>query len=152
MSERLLAAFPRLRTTPFRVTSPADSTYNCIAWAAGSVADWWWPADDARKGFWPDAVPRERTLEAFRSAFVSLGYAVCPEESLEPGFEKVALFADAAGVPTHAARQLPTGLWTSKLGQAEDVEHELRALEGDVYGSVALLLKRPASFTGGGRS
>jgi hypothetical protein len=57
--------------------------------------------------------------------------------------EKVALFADPAGIPTHAARQLASGQWTSKLGQAEDIEHELRALEGEIYGVVALILKRP---------
>lgn len=144
MSERLLAAFPRLCTTPFRVTSPADPAYNCIAWAAGSAGDWWWPLDDSGKTYWPEQAPRARTLDAFRAAFISLGYASCPEESPEPGFEKVAIFADAAGGPTHAARQVPTGRWTSKLGQAEDIEHDLHALEGDVYGTVALLLKRPS--------
>jgi hypothetical protein len=53
------------------------------------------------------------------------------------------LFADAAGIPTHAARQLTSGAWTSKLGNAADIEHELRALEGEIYGVVALILKRP---------
>jgi hypothetical protein len=53
------------------------------------------------------------------------------------------LFADAASVPTHAARQLRSGAWTSKLGISEDVEHELRALEGEIYGVVALILTRP---------
>ena len=38
MSERLLAIFPGLRTTPFRVTSPADPAYNCMAWAARLAA------------------------------------------------------------------------------------------------------------------
>jgi hypothetical protein len=61
---------------------------------------------------------------------------------VEPGFEKVALIVDARGVPTHAARQLPTGRWTSNLGAWEDIEHELHALEGHAYGIVALLLTR----------
>lgn len=42
-------------------------------------------------------------------------------------------------------RQLPTGRWTSKLGQAEDIEHDLRALEGEIYRAVALILKRPVA-------
>ena len=46
------------------------------------------------------------------------------------------------GIPTHAARQLRSGRWTSKLGQAEDIEHELRALEGAIHGAVVLILKR----------
>lgn len=142
MSERLQAIFPGLRTTPFRVTSPADPIYNCIAWAAGCATDWWWPLDDIRRFYWPPGIPREITLGAFCSAFLTLGYTQCPDESIEHGFEKVALFADSTGMPTHAARQLPTARWTSKLGQAEDIEHELRALEGIVYGAVVLILKR----------
>jgi hypothetical protein len=88
-------------------------------------------------------VPREVSCNAFVAAFLTLGYAACADESVEPGFEKVALFADPEGVPTHAARQLPTGRWTSKLGQSEDIEHELRALEGPIYGTVVAILKRP---------
>jgi hypothetical protein len=144
MSERLQAAFPGLRTTSFRVTSPADPIYNCIAWAAGVATAWWWPLTDAQRFFWPAGVPREITLDAFLSAFQSIGYVVCPDESVEPGFDKIALFADAEGTPTHAARQLPAGRWTSKLGQADDIEHELRALEGAIYGSVACFMKRRA--------
>ncbi len=41
------------------------------------------------------------------------------------------------------ARQVESGLWTSKLGSLEDIEHSLEALEGSVYGAVAVLLKRP---------
>lgn len=44
----------------------------------------------------------------------------------------------------HAARQQPSGVWTSKLGQMEDIEHNmLEALRGDVYGRVGLILRRP---------
>jgi hypothetical protein len=143
MSEYLQALFPHLRTTPFRVTSPADHTYNCIAWAANNASDWWWPEGKAPGAVWRGAATREVTRSAFTAAFSTLGYVVDGDESLELGFGKVALFADSAGMPTHAARQLPSGAWTSKLGNAEDMEHELRALEGEVYGTVALILKRP---------
>ncbi len=57
------------------------------------------------------------------------------------------MFADALGLPTHAARQLASGRWTSKLGKAEDIEHDLHDLEGDLYGIVVLLMKRPLSAT-----
>jgi hypothetical protein len=49
------------------------------------------------------------------------------------------------GKPTHAARPLSSGRWVSKLGRAEDIEHELNALAGDLYGVVALVLQRLAS-------
>ena len=67
----------------------------------------------------------------------------CLSDSLESGFEKIALFVDPSGMPTHAARQLTDGRWTSKLGASVDIEHSLRDLEGDQYGRVALVLRRP---------
>ena len=139
--ERLEALFPRLRGTAYRITSPASDVYNCIAWAASDTEHWWWPGDSART-YWPFGVPRLETLEAFRDAFATLGYVVCAQADLEPGFEKVALFADADGTPTHAARQLRDGTWTSKLGLSEDIQHSLEALAGAVYGSVVQILKR----------
>ena len=66
--------------------------------------------------------------------------------SLEPGFEKVALYADRNEEVTHAARQTADGSWTSKLGEWEDIAHKsLEALCGDepAYGTVAQILKRP---------
>ena len=145
MSEQLQTLFPRLRTAPFRITSPANAKYNCIAWAANNANLWWWPQGDAPAVVWPPVAARELTLSAFAAAFLSLGYISGTDESLEPGVEKIALFADRAGIPTHAARQLASGQWTSKLGRAEDIEHELRALESELYGAVALILKRPLS-------
>ena len=143
MSDYLQALCPGLRSTPFRVTSPTDRKYNCIAWAANDANDWWWPEGRAQDAVWPDSADREVTLGAFMAAFSAIGYIAGGDESLEPGFEKVAIFTDTAGMPTHAARQLPSGAWTSKLGNAEDIEHELRALESEVYGAVTLILKRP---------
>jgi hypothetical protein len=65
--------FPNLAATPYTVTSPADSIYNCIAWAAGLTDDWWWP-DPMGVSSWPAGVRREETLIAFLEAFQSLGF------------------------------------------------------------------------------
>jgi hypothetical protein len=44
----------------------------------------------------------------------------------------------------HAARQLPTGRWTSKLGKAVDIEHDTpEGVTGPVYGAVVKFLRRP---------
>jgi len=142
MSEVLQALFPGLRATPFRLTSPRARSYNCIGFAANAENNWWWPEGDAPTIYWPPGAPRELTVDAFAFVFVLLGYTIGGDDTHEPGIEKVALFANAAGTPTHAARQLASGRWTSKLGEAEDIEHELRALEGEIYGTVALVLKR----------
>ena len=145
MMAAIEAIFPSLVATGYRVTSPQDDVYNCIAWAAGDNTDWWWP-DATQIGYWPPGVPREATVDAFRDAFATLGYAVCADEAFEPGFEKVAIFA-LAGAPKHAARQLESGRWTSKLGEREDIEHTVDALTGMVYGSVVLIMKRPRAAT-----
>ncbi len=135
--------FPNLRDTSYRSTSPATPEYNCIAWAAEDQSQWWWP-DAMGLGYWPAGVAREETLRAFEDAYGTLGFRPCDDADLEPGFEKVALYARAS-VPTHAARQLPDGRWTSKLGPLEDIEHDSPdGVAGDSYGNVALVLRRPA--------
>jgi hypothetical protein len=61
---------------------------------------------------------------------------------LELGFEKVALYGLAESY-THAARQLPDGRWTSKLGNEEDIEHDSpEAVAGGLYGELVLFMKR----------
>jgi hypothetical protein len=144
MVERIERAFPGLRGTGYEVTSPEDDSYNCIAWAASDTTRWWWPDEPGApdSAHWPAGVPRLETLEAFRDAFATLGYTVCNDDRPKAGEEKVALFA-LDGVPKHAARQLANGRWTSKLGPMEDIEHALHDLTGMVYGSVALIMKRP---------
>jgi hypothetical protein len=57
----------------------------------------------------------------------------------------VALYGTALTY-THAARQLPTGKWTSKLGKGEDIEHDTpEDVAGGVYGDVMQIMKRPVS-------
>jgi hypothetical protein len=61
---------------------------------------------------------------------------------LEPGYEKVALFA-LGGSVKHAARQLPDGRWTSKMGRDIDIRHdEVDGVSGPFYGDVVLYLRR----------
>jgi hypothetical protein len=144
MAKHLEALFPGLRGSGYRVTSPIDEVYNCIAWAAGDVRKWWWP-DPHRRRYWPAGVYRVETLGAFEDAFASLGYVTCVGDVPESGFEKIALFAGSDGIPLHAARQLLNGRWTSKLGELEDIEHALHDLAGEEYGSVVLIMKRASS-------
>jgi len=103
---------------------------------------------DPQRVYWPPGAPRDETPEALQAVFAALGYAVCDNVAQELGFEKVALFVNVAGFPTHVARQLESGRWTSKLGQIERIEHELRDLEGTEYGSVVWVMKRPLASEG----
>ena len=138
----LEAIFPGLQGANYLITSPAETQYNCVAWAIGTTADWWWP-DAASQFFWPAGITRDLTLPAFEELFAAHGYVVCQLDALEPGFEKIAVFATPDHRPQHAARQLASGRWTSKLGMLEDIEHDLHHLAGGIYGSVVLLMKRP---------
>lgn len=123
-------------------TSERTRKYNCIAWAAGDTEKWWWPL-----GFyWPSGIPKETTLEAFIALFKSLGYEDCYTPELETGYTKVALFCKQDS-PTHAARQLEDGFWTSKLGEEIDVRHEFNELAtvpqlANLYGDITFLMKK----------
>ena len=141
MTAHLIAAFPGLGQTRFRLTSPQDTTYNCVAFACGDTNRWWWP-DPQGQYYWPDGVPREERVGAFTRMLEERGYEQCDEPAPEDGVEKVALFVDDSGDPTHLAYLPEGGTWTSKLGVAEDIEHHLPALEGDAYGSVEQIYYR----------
>ena len=97
--------------------------------------------------YWPPGVRREETISAFYEAYGQLGFRQCANPVLEPITEKIAIFADQDGAPKHAPRQLPSGHWTSKLGQNVDIEHSLKALEGQTYGHVAIIMKRASTAT-----
>lgn len=138
--------FPRLTADNHRVTSPPDDIDNCIAWAAGDAAQWWqpgtpyywpvpgWPKDDAGMG-------------GLVLAFAALGYVECEDASHEPGWEKVALYGTGL-FWKHAARQLSSGKWTSKLGGNVDIEHDtLEAVSGGLYGEVMQIMRRPTAST-----
>jgi hypothetical protein len=143
VSSLIESLFPNLASAGYRITSPATPDYNCIAWAAGDEENWWWP-DPFGDYFWPSQAAREETVEAYAAAYHTLGYELCSSAEVEAEFEKIALYVNASGVPTHATRQQPSGVWTSKVGQLEDIEHiTLEALQGETYGSVGLILRRP---------
>lgn len=130
--------FPNLKQEGYKLTSPFDISYNCIAWSTGANDLWWWPEGY----YWPDNLSRAVTVEAFVALYNSLGYEECDTDTMEVGYEKIALYANKNNEPTHAARQLSTGKWTSKLGRAEDIEHTLNGIVNDSYGAVVKIFKR----------
>lgn len=138
---RRSAYFPRLTDTNHRVTSPQDADYNCVAWAVNDVTARWWP-DTEPEYYWLEGVRNDDSLASFRELFAQFGYEVCESAELEADYEKVAVYADADG-PTHVARQVESGQWTSKLGLTEDIEHQtLEDLHSDNYGQVSLLMRK----------
>jgi hypothetical protein len=91
------------------------------------------PADD----FGPTALER---------AFLGLGYECCADGLPQAGFEKVALYGCDLFY-THAARQLPDGRWTSKLGARPDIEHDTPDDVADgLYGRVLGFMRRATAI------
>ena len=160
--------FPKLAIAGYEKTSDQtggqldDGSYNCIAWAAEDVNHkFWWPN---RFGYWLPWVRRENSVRCFVKTFRWLGYFRCKSSRRELGFDKVALYAIHCSqqpippptslnelrdwTPTHMARQLSDGTWTSKCGCDEDINHFLLdALKchGPTtakYGSPVIYMKR----------
>lgn len=132
--------FPRLNNSNFQINSPNTIDYNCIAWAADNNTHWWWPTPE---GYWPDSIDRSLTVQSFIDAYGTIGYRQCVDGSVESGYEKIVIYVNSLNEPTHAAKQLSSGKWTSKIGEAEDIIHDSEhCVESDIYGTVAVYLKR----------
>jgi hypothetical protein len=138
----LKQCFPGLKSHTFNITSQAVISYNCIAWAAEDDTRYWWPGvspDPTRPYYWPGK--HECTIDAFVEAFGTLGYKTCRGSGFDPQYQKVALYA-INDEPTHMARQIDAKLWTSKLGDLEDISHALKGLDGKYYGMPVLFMRK----------
>ena len=137
--------YQSLKGSSYCVTSSRTPRYNCIAWAAGEDDRWWWPIPyNSAPYYWPES-DKDELLEDFISGFGTLGYISCDSGSMEEEYEKIAIYLDEGGEISHMARQLSTGLWTSKCGNLEDIQHNLEDLEGNDgygYGKVTHFMKR----------
>ncbi len=123
----LYAQIPKLRAAVHRITSPDSDRYNCVAWVERDLDRWWEPGF-----YWPFGSPTPRgdeDLDCYVYLFRKLGFEVCESSTLEPGFLKIALYAEDDEFH-HVAKQLPSGQWSSKAGTLHDFKHEkLEALE-----------------------
>jgi hypothetical protein len=148
--QHLEEIFPHLASAGYSPKSEKPRAYNCIAYAAGDETRKWVGYREIGY-YWPDGAKEGHTLNALRSAFEQQGYAYCDNSTLESEFEKVALYVDKDGLWTHAAKQTAGGVWTSKLGNLEDILHQTpEAVSGHdpAYGQVACFMKRRrAAFT-----
>jgi hypothetical protein len=131
--------FPRLTPTNHLEIGPATPRYNCVAWAAEDTTRWWQPGVHWLPADWPG---NDFGLGALERVFRELGYEDATDDALEPGYLKVALYG-MGFLYTHAARQVPSGWWTSKLGKGIVIEHETpEVVAGGVYGEVMQIMKR----------
>jgi len=102
--------------------------------------NWWWPADD---GYWPHGIPKMCNMQNFILAYKMKGYRPCRSKRYVHGYEKIVIYKDKNGVPTHAAFQSLNGRWKSKLGKLEDIQHDmLESISNDGYGIPFQTLRR----------
>ena len=135
----LVALFPNLRTEAYHITSLCTIDYNCVAYAFGDQTQRWEP-DPHNIYHWPIS-KRDLKVKTWVLAAESLGFTVCKSDAFEDGFVKVAIYAKK-GKATHVARQLPDGMWTSKLGDLEDITHTLIGIVNTRYGEPSTFLKK----------
>ena len=143
--DNLEQLFPGLRNdTAFDITSEIDPSYNCAAFAAGELEEWWDPYNP--EGTWPEGIERNSGVGHFIEVFERHGFVVCDDDTIEDGYEKIAIYADASGSFGHAARQLQSGIWVSKLGELEDVQHSTPgAVESADYGRPVAFMRRQST-------
>ncbi len=131
------------------ITSPENQSYNCVSWAANTDPRnmFWWPEPNVDY-YWPEGIERRVRLSAFIKLFASLGYTNTDDDCFEPECIKVAIYVKGLEYPTHVARQLENGKWTSKLGFFEDIEHtSLKDIIPECGDKVAAILKRPIKLS-----
>jgi hypothetical protein len=131
--------FPKLRTVVYSRTSPSTIRYNCVAWVFGDRRRWW-----EIGYYWPSKTEIGDTAGSIVRFFESFGFEDSNPKP-EPGFEKIAIYADRDNYFTHVACQKSDGTWSSKLGDGHDIDHAtaecLTGREGNEYGSIIGYMK-----------
>lgn len=134
--------FPNLAASGWRLASES-APYNCVAYGLHDTQQWWeYGPIPVRGYYWPPGVRQDNSIESWIQVYEIHGYRRCDNTDLEQGIEKVAFYVKD-GEPQHVARQLESGVWISKLGPDEDIEHNtLEGLVGETYGKVEIIMKR----------
>jgi len=127
-------------------TSKSTFEYNCVGYAVGDFR-WWHPAEQ-KEHYWPEGVARNFLAQTYVDALKTVHFEECPiqTDAQEPGFEKFALFHKAHKF-THIAIIAADGVWKSKLGNLEDIEHPpaVRSKFGS-YGLIFKYLRREMRY------
>ena len=137
--------FPGLRGTQWAIKSRRTKRYNCIAWGAREKHRRW---DYGKGDFWPDGVKKLDGIAYLVAAYTKVGFVVCRREECDqydPAYDTVVLY-ERDGEWSHAARILHNGMWSSKIGDCEDIQHEIpEALSGTKYGDPIVYMRRRRS-------
>jgi len=123
--------WPNLNPTNYELKSDYTSEYNCVAWALGINTD---PIDLSLDEEGEPLLYPDLTCLVYIEHFEKEGFVLCDSPDWEENYEKIVLYERGGETFEHVARQLEQNLWTSKLGEWEDIEHTtLEALKYDGY-------------------
>jgi hypothetical protein len=113
-----------------------------VAFAVGDTSQWWEDTTPLRVNgyYWPPGV-QDATINDWVQVFRIHNYVETEDSSLEPDYEKVAIYAKD-GVPSHVARQKASGMWASKMGKGFDIHHSTLESLSDFYGDIVKVMKR----------
>lgn len=140
--DELEKKFPGLGGTPWAIKSRRTKRYNCLAWAAREKHRRW---DFAKGAYWPPGVKRASGIAYLVGAFQAEGFSVCNEndcQAYDSTADSIVVY-EMNRIGTHAARLLANGMWSSKLGDLEDVQHKTpEDISGIIYGNPIVYMKR----------
>lgn len=138
--------FPLLRGTNWAIKSRRTRRCNCIAWAAREKHRRW---DFGDQDFWPEGVDKEDAIKYLIAAYAKFGFKVCHRDECDKygGQHDIIVLYELNGEWLHAARMLHNGMWSSKMGDCEDIQHETpEALSGVRYGDPTVFMKRKKGY------
>lgn len=134
--------FPKLHGTPWEIKSRKTRRYNCLAWAAREKHRRW---DFTKGAHWPPGVKRASGIAYLVGAFQAEGFSVCNESDCrkyDSTADSIVVY-EMNRIGMHAARLLANGMWSSKLGDVEDVQHKTpEDISGTTYGNPIVYMKR----------
>lgn len=144
----LVALFRGLRNAQWDIKSKADINYNCIAWSAGEKHRRWDLSDHPGThlpSYWPEGVKKSEGIAYLIAAMMKEGFVVCEREeavTYDPEFDTIVVYERDAKWE-HAARLLHNGMWSSKIGYFNDIQHDSpEAIAGRDYGHPFKYMKR----------
>ncbi|MGZ5481192.1 MAG: DUF7689 domain-containing protein [Pyrinomonadaceae bacterium] len=134
--------FPKLCGTPWAIKSRKTRRYNCLAWAAREKHRRW---DFTKGAYWPPGVKRLSGIAYLVGAYLAEGFSVSNQsacQSYDSTSDSIVLY-ERNLIGMHAARLLANGMWSSKLGDLEDVQHKTpEDISGTRYGNPIVYMKR----------
>jgi hypothetical protein len=144
--DELRAFFPKLAVGEYKSVSQANPRYNCLAFVCGDERHWWEAGRHGGRYYWPPDATPSTTIAVISEIFTSDGYEPTDNKTIEPEYEKVAIYASLDDMEFSHIAKCDGRVWKSKLGKGQDIEHySLAVLEGDQgdeYGIVERILRR----------